>query len=181
VKRCAVFYVFPAKIETDPKKQSQVLSKELKPIMLIVKDLEPEEMILITPGAIKTTYTEQLNDNKQFKKTKTYIFNEKSFLFDLTHHILQPVRCKRIIPIDENDPESVDDAKMLKDRKIDLMKLPVVAFNDPYAKYFGFSVGDIIKLEERIDYLNLISETQISYVRIGPYRNFEVQNKSKKS
>ncbi len=177
-KTCAVFYVFPeknSKLTTDPKKvqSAQVLSKGLKPIMLIVNKIEPDEMILIVSGNIKTSYIEALVSSKLLKKTKTVVFNEKNFMFDVTDHILQPIRSKRIIPVNVNDEESVADSNMLKERKIDLNKLPSVPFNDPYMKYYGYSTGDIIKLEERTDFLNLISDSLIYYVKIGAYRDFD--------
>ncbi len=174
---CSVFYVFPdnQRLYCDIKqfKQDPVLSKSLKPILLITNETKPTELILITPSAIKTAYIEQFNSDKLLKHTKTSIFNEKYFLHDVTDHILQPLRSKRIIPVNINDEESVNDAKMLKERKVDLMLLPNVPFNDSYAKYYGYNTGDIIKLEERVDYLNLISDSLISYVRIGPYRNLD--------
>ena len=174
-KTCTIFYVLP-----EDKKQIsnliqvqnlQILTKGLRSILIIVEALKPNETIFISPGSIKTSYVENMIKNNLLYCTKTTVFNEKYFMYNVTEHILQPIRSVRIIPENPNIKESVDDAAMLRSKKIDFKLLPNIPFNSPYIQYFGYEVGDVVKIEERVDYLNVISETQISYVRIGPYRN----------
>jgi len=51
-------------------------------------------------------------------------------------------------------------------------ELPKILLNDPISRYFGFQVGDVIKIIRHYDNINLLNQDDIGY-RVVVNHNYQ--------
>jgi DNA-directed RNA polymerases I, II, and III subunit RPABC1 len=89
--------------------------------------------IIIVPDKLS------FDSNIEIQKHKNVqIFTYDYFLFPVAHHAFVPKHVK----LTENEKK-----EFLKVRNISLDQLPILRDNDPIVKYYGWDVGEIIKIE----------------------------------
>jgi DNA-directed RNA polymerase subunit H (RpoH/RPB5) len=61
------------------------------------------------------------------------------------------------------DQHELIDKKIIIPVMVDIDQLPIILLNDAVVKYFGFQVGDVIKITRRYNDINLLNQIDIGY------------------
>ena len=113
------------------------------------------EAILIADAKLSSKAKE---DIKSFTKLYDNINITVFKLDELTYNPVKHVSQAEYQLIDYK--ESVN---LLREMKITRMKLPLLQITDPISKYYGFKIGDMIRVIRDDDELNLIATESINY------------------
>lgn len=116
-----------------------------------------EQMINYDSGIIIGTNNKELN-NKKYKKLFDQIPFKPIQTFKYRH---LTYNVTKIINYDKH--ELVLDKSTIIPKIADVDQLPQILIKDKIVRYFGYAVGDIIKITRQYDDINLLSQTDIGY------------------
>jgi len=112
------------------------------------------ESILIIPVSIGSKALKTLDKFLIESKIKHQIFLEEELTYNPTHHIDVPEH----ILLSKNETDI-----LLRNAKINISMFPLIKINDPIVKYYGWSIGSVLKIKRNDSVIYLLSENSINY------------------
>jgi DNA-directed RNA polymerase I, II, and III subunit RPABC1 len=125
--------------------------EEIRLFRLKISELNITDAILIVDAPISTTANDHLN---KITNVNWQIFNDSELHYNPTTHISVP---KHILL----SPEEAE-AKQ-KELKVTPLQLPIMHNTDPIIKYYGWQVGNIVKIYRNDTFINIPAPHSINY------------------
>jgi DNA-directed RNA polymerase I, II, and III subunit RPABC1 len=136
--------------KTSPQ-QKQVSADVIRSFIGVIHKYGIYEAILIVDAPISSTGNEELS---ALKLTKWQVFHDSDLTYNPTRHVDVP-RHVRL-------PREEASAKLIEMRT-DISKLPLIRITDPIAKYYGWSVGDLIQIHRDDSSVSILAPKSINY------------------
>lgn len=134
----------------DPAKK-QVSAEVVRDFIQTAQKYTVTEAVLIVDTPLSSTGTSELN---ALTLIKWQVFFDDKMTFNPTRHIDTP---KHILVPDDQKTEK------LRELKVSLAKLPIIRLDDPIVRYYGWSLGQLIKIERYDRGIPTIAPESIQY------------------
>jgi len=131
--------------------QKQISADIVREFINLVQKYATTEAVLIVDAPLSSTGNEEL---KSLTLTKWQVFFESDLTYNLTAHV--DTNRHTLIP-----PEDAD--RILHQLKADRSKLIVIKIDKPIVRYYGWSIGDLIRVERDDQCINILSSKSINY------------------
>lgn len=124
----------------------------------IKKDLQQfvDDMVNYDRGIIIGTTSESLELKKNKEILEDIPFKSvQAFLYeDLTYNVTHSIKY---------DKHELIDKSLIIPQFVDMNQLSIIQLEDPVVKYFGWQLGDVIKITRKYDDINILTATDIGY------------------
>jgi DNA-directed RNA polymerase subunit H (RpoH/RPB5) len=131
--------------------QKQISADVVRDFMRLIRVYSAYEAVLIVDAPISSTGNAELS---ALKLMKWQVFQDCDLTFDPTEHIDVP----RHIRLSKEET-----AIKLKELKTDLSKLPLIKSTDPIVRFYGWEIGDVIKVERDDTAASILATKSINY------------------
>lgn len=131
--------------------QKQVSAEVVRSFIGVVQRYNINEAILIVDGPLSPKGNDELS---ALTLTKWQVFFDGELTYNPTRHVDS---VKHTLLSKE------ETAAKLKELRVDLSKLLIINETDPIIRYYGWPVGQIVRVDRNDSFLNILSPHSINY------------------
>jgi DNA-directed RNA polymerase I, II, and III subunit RPABC1 len=123
----------------------------IRQFMKLIRDFDIYEAILIIDAPLSSKANQALSE---ITNAKWQVFSDMDLTYNPSRH--------HDTALHRRLDEAEKGAKLVE-MKTDLSKLPIMKINDPIARYYGWSAGDLIEITRHDSAISILTPKTINY------------------